>query len=260
MIRPMTCLSLVAALGAGMYLYQVKHNAQMLDRDINRTIKQAGESRDRIGLLKAEWALLNEPERLQTLATLHLPQLQSLQPTQFARLEDLASRLPGVSTAPVEAAPVEDTPITAIQPMPPFASNPPAAMTPPRGPAMAQAVPAAPLATTIKPLPATPPLLMAAAHVAPKPHPLLAKPHEADAAPAAYTPVPAPRPYYAPVMPAYAPTPVVIHAPTVQVASAVAPTPPSAPYVGWALGMARTMLSAPVPVASAAPMGYASAR
>ncbi len=42
MIRPMTCLSLVAALGAGMYLYQEKHNAQMLDRDINRTVKQAG--------------------------------------------------------------------------------------------------------------------------------------------------------------------------------------------------------------------------
>ena len=260
MIRPMTCLSLVAALGAGLYLYQVKHNAQMLDRDINRTIKQAGESRDRIGLLKAEWALLNEPERLQTLATQHLPQLQSLQPTQFARLEDLPSRLPGVSTAPVEAAPVDDAPTTAILPVAPSASNLPAAIPLPRGPAMALAVPAAPLATTIKLPPATPPLLMAAAHVAPKPHLLFTKPREAEPAPVVATaPAAAPRPYYASVMPAYAPAPV-IHAPTVQVASAVAPTPPPAPYVGSALGMARTMLSAPVPVASAATLGYASSR
>ena len=37
MIRPMTCLSLLAALGAGLYLYQEKHSAQLLDRDINRT-------------------------------------------------------------------------------------------------------------------------------------------------------------------------------------------------------------------------------
>ncbi len=75
MIRPMTCLSLLAALGAGLYLYQEKHTAQMLDRDITRTVKQADQARDRIGLLKAEWALLNEPERLQGLAAQHL-QLQ----------------------------------------------------------------------------------------------------------------------------------------------------------------------------------------
>jgi hypothetical protein len=33
-----------------------------------------------------------------------------------------------------------------------------------------------------------------------------------------------------------------------------------APFVGSALGMARSMLAAPVPVASAASMGYANAR
>jgi hypothetical protein len=61
------------------------------------------------------------------------------------------------------------------------------------------------------------------------------------------------------MMPAYAPTPVVIHAPTVQTASAMEQTQP-APFVGSALGMARSMLAAPVPVASAASMGYANAR
>ena len=63
------------------------------------------------------------------------------------------------------------------------------------------------------------------------------------------------RTLFAPVMPAYAPTPVVVHAPTVQTASALSSP---APFVGSALGMGRTPLAAPVPVTSAAMLGYAS--
>ena len=240
MMRPMTCLSLLAALGSGLYLYQEKHNAQLLDRDINRTIKQAEQARDRIGLLKAEWALLNEPERLQTLAAQHLG-LQTLAPAQFARLEDLPGRLPAPSDTQVNTAPVADV-------------APPAAL--PAGNVRGQVAPATPTplaAAHPAPKPAAPPVQLAALP-APKPAAprlfALAKPHDAD-------PAPAKPPFYAPVMPAYAPTPVMIHAPMVQTASAVQ-QPSPAPYVGSALGMARSALAAPVPVASS--MGYANAR
>lgn len=245
MMRPMTCLSLVAALGAGLYLYQEKHAAQLLDRDINRTIKQVEQERERIGLLKAEWALLNEPERLQSLAAQHLPSLQSLAPAQFARLDDLPGRLPAPSAVPVSAEPVDDAPVAAA-----------ASALPIRGPMpvlMAQAAPPAPPAPHPAARPAPKPM--------PMPVPMLAaaKPKEA---------APAPRPLYAPVMHAYAPAPVLIHPPTVQTASAVAQPAPfaglapfagSAPFVGSALGMARSPLAPPVPIA-ATPSGYASAR
>ncbi len=251
MIRPMTCLSLLAALGAGLYLYQEKHSAQLLDREINRSLKQAEQVRDRIGLLKAEWALLNEPERLKGLANQHL-QLQSLVPGQFARLEDLPGRMPAPSDTQVNAAPIADVP-------PPAAAAPaaaPAAVIRGQAPAGGQIGPVASARGAPKPT-----VLAAAASVpnaaSPTPKPALprvlaaARPPAAEAAPAAH-------PLYAPVMPAYAPTPVLIHVPTVQAASAVQPMP--APYVGSALGMARSLLAAPVPVASAASLGYANAR
>ncbi len=38
------------------------------------------------------------------------------------------------------------------------------------------------------------------------------------------------------------------------------PPPPAPPIVGSALGMARSLLAAPVPVAAAAALGYANAR
>ena len=250
MMRPVTCFSLLVALGAGLYLYQEKHTAQLLDRDINKTMKLADQARDRIGLMKAEWALLNEPERLQGLAAQHL-QLQSLQPAQFARLEDLPSRLPAPSATPVNAAPIDVTPQAAVQPPAPTQMSAVQPVPNLADPAPAQ-LPA--------PSKATPPLQLAAARPAAKPvapHQLAAKPREPEPTALAAAPPP-PRPYYAPVMPAYAPTPVVIHAPTVQTASAVEQQP--GPFVGSALGMARSFLSAPVPVASAATMGYANAR
>jgi hypothetical protein len=91
-----------------------------------------------------------------------------------------------------------------------------------------------------------------------------AKPREpepaqvATAARPSYAPAPA-RQLFAPVMPAFAPTPVVVHAPTVQVASATS-APQPAPFVGSALGMTHSYLAAPVPMGSATALGYATGR
>jgi hypothetical protein len=93
MIRPFTCLCLAAACGSGLYLYSEKHRTAMLDRDISNVIHQTEAARARIGLLRAEWALLNEPGRLQDMADKYLA-LKPMAPTQFVQLSDLPNHLP----------------------------------------------------------------------------------------------------------------------------------------------------------------------
>ncbi|MBR0659982.1 cell division protein FtsL, partial [Neoroseomonas oryzicola] len=94
MIRPLTLLSMVAAAGAGLYLYQVKHSVAQLDRELRNINRQTEQARERTQVLRAEWALLNEPERLRQVAQRHLP-LEPMAPTQFVRMSELERRLPG---------------------------------------------------------------------------------------------------------------------------------------------------------------------
>jgi hypothetical protein len=109
MIRPFTLICMVSAFGAGLYLYQSKHQAQVLDREIMRTIKQTEATRERTGMLRAEWALLNEPDRLAELAKAHTS-LQTLKPTQFVALADLGARLPAPVAQHQEQLPLEAEP------------------------------------------------------------------------------------------------------------------------------------------------------
>lgn len=109
MIRPFTLICMVSAFGAGLYLYQSKHHAQVLDREIMRTIKQTEATRERTGMLRAEWALLNEPDRLAELAKAHTS-LQTLKPTQFVALAELSTRLPAPVAPHQEMLPLETQP------------------------------------------------------------------------------------------------------------------------------------------------------
>jgi hypothetical protein len=96
MIRPLTCICFLMASGSGLYLYQSKHAAQVLDRTIEKTMHDADVVREQTRALRTEWTLLNEPERLRQLATLYLPTLKSVAPGQFTSLADLDGRLPPV--------------------------------------------------------------------------------------------------------------------------------------------------------------------
>src|SRR5439155_27077511 len=123
MIRPFTLVCMLMAGASGLYLYQSKHRAQMLDREIGRVIKQTEQTRERIGMLKAEWALLNEPDRLADLSKAHTT-LRTLAPTQFVAFNDLTAKLPAPVAptppkAPTDVEP-EDAPAPAIaQAVPP---------------------------------------------------------------------------------------------------------------------------------------------
>ena len=93
MIRPLTLVSLIVAAGAGLYLYQVKHSVSILDRELREVNRQTEVVRERTQILRAEWALLNEPDRLRQVAQRHLA-LEPMAPTQFIREAELERRLP----------------------------------------------------------------------------------------------------------------------------------------------------------------------
>ena len=151
MIRPFTCVCMLLAGGAGLYLYQTKHRALLLDREIAHTARQTDAARERITGLRAEWALLNEPERLAELQAQHLG-LRPLAPTQFVALADLAARLPAplpagsvvlpepdevVADRPSPEKSASDPVRTAVlvrpAPIAPAAPTPAAAVPPPPG-------------------------------------------------------------------------------------------------------------------------------
>ena len=149
MIRPLTFLCLFAAFGSGLYLYSEKHKAILLDRDIAHAIHGTEAARQRTGLLRAEWALLNDPGRLQDMANKYLA-LKPMAPGQFVQLANLSTRLP----APVAPAPAGTEDVAQDD----------AAVT------SADAPPSAPAAPAVEP---EPPVLVAKAD---PPHPAAAHP------------------------------------------------------------------------------------
>ncbi len=96
MIRPVTCVCVLLAGASGLYLYQTKHRVQLLDRQIEATVRAAQAARERTGVLRAEWTLRSDPERLAQLASRFL-QLKTVTPGQFTTLADLGNRLPPVA-------------------------------------------------------------------------------------------------------------------------------------------------------------------
>jgi hypothetical protein len=97
MIRWLQVLSVVAAAGAAVFVFQVKYRAETVaDRaaSLQREIDQENET---LSLLKAEWSLLIQPSRMQELVERHtdLLKLQPLDPAQITKLEMLPMRPKG---------------------------------------------------------------------------------------------------------------------------------------------------------------------
>ena len=275
MIRPFTCICALLACGAGLYLYQSKHQAQLLDREIARTVHQAEAARERSGVLRAEYTRLNDPQRLAELANDHLTGLKSTAPAQFTTWAELEKRLPPVGAPVVEAPPLEpEAPAAKLPEAKPDAGKPdagkpdvgkPDAARPPEA-----AKPPEPKPDSAKPIAARP---------APSPAILAQRPVPAAMLASAAPPRPAatPRPVGAPVsltasLQAPASQPVAAPPPRPALLAAVSthPAPPrggavyppapaqnapamSPPAMGSSLGMARSMAAPAQPVRASAP-------
>jgi cell division protein FtsL len=66
-----TCL-LLGLLALAYVIYQVKYETRALDAEIATIGKDIEAERDAIAVLRAEWSLLNRPERIERLAKKHL--------------------------------------------------------------------------------------------------------------------------------------------------------------------------------------------
>jgi len=272
MIRPFTCVCMLLAGGSGLYLYQTKHQSQMLDREIAHTMKLTDVARARAGVLQAEYALLNDPSRLSELASQHLASLKTTAPTQFTNWAEFEKRLPSVGAPVVDAPPLEPEAPGAKLPEP---TAPPAVSVTPDAKPEAKPEATRPLVASVA-RPAQPPGREPAA--TPRPAPAQATQPAQRPAP---TPVslteqlssasPQPQPAV-PARPA-TPRPAVVSAPaahpappsggTTEAVARIArggPIDPAMPAVASALGMARSMTPPTVTPASAATVWQPAAR
>ena len=83
-------ICLVLALVALAYvIYEGKYEARALDEDIGGLRKAIETERDAVAVLRAEWSLLNRPERIERLAKKHL-KLNAARPQQLVTIETVS--------------------------------------------------------------------------------------------------------------------------------------------------------------------------
>ena len=83
-------ICLVLALVALAYvIYEGKYEARVLDEDIGSLRKDIETERDAVAVLRAEWSLLNRPERIERLAEKHL-KLAPARPQQLVTLDTVS--------------------------------------------------------------------------------------------------------------------------------------------------------------------------
>jgi cell division protein FtsL len=98
MIRFLNILAIAALIGSAVYAYKIKYETIYRAEQINKMKHDILAERDAIGVLRAEWAHLARPERIQELATKYLD-LQPLSLTQVvtaSALPDKAARVDAI--------------------------------------------------------------------------------------------------------------------------------------------------------------------
>ena len=78
---------------AAAYVYRIKMESTVRTERVLRLHAEIREQRDAIAALRAEWAKLDAPLRLQGLAERHLP-LKPINATQYDQLKNLPERPP----------------------------------------------------------------------------------------------------------------------------------------------------------------------
>ncbi|SDE51148.1 cell division protein FtsL [Limimaricola pyoseonensis] len=74
----------LGVVGLGFWAYQENYRTQQSLRDVRKLYSQIGAAHARLGMLNAEWAYLNRPDRLRDLADLNFDRLALLPMTPEA--------------------------------------------------------------------------------------------------------------------------------------------------------------------------------
>lgn len=248
MIRPITCVCVLLAGGSGLYLYQSKHRVQMLDRQIEATVRATQAARERTGVLRAEWTLLNDPERLAQLADRFLA-LKTVAPPQFTTMAELGNRLPAVKVPnPNATDDLPEEPVVDQIALAPEAAEPKPAAKPSAKPvavAIAAPRPERPAATERSAAERKAQLALNSLQLPSQPAIQRVSTRSLVASGGASAPLAAPVPVARPIQAAYSPG--TAYAPPRLAARPAAPEPVAPHVVGSALSMGRTTLAAPVP-------------
>jgi hypothetical protein len=157
MIRPLTCVTILLACGSGLYLYQTKHQAQVLDKQIEHAVKLAASTRMQTRELTAAWTLLGSPDRLQQLSDQYLD-IRAVLPSQFVAMSDLDSKLPVPRAVEAPSSSAPDNTGTGTFPLA-TAEPPPASTAPAQTTVASIATPVPPAVTAIAPPSPAPPTI-----------------------------------------------------------------------------------------------------
>lgn len=85
MLRTIDIAMIGAMVAAATVTYQIKHHAENKLQEVRRIEAEIKLEHETIDLLKADWALLTQPHRLERLIKVYGPELQ-LEPTQPAQI------------------------------------------------------------------------------------------------------------------------------------------------------------------------------
>jgi cell division protein FtsL len=98
MIRFLNLLAIAALIGSAVYAYTIKYETIYRAEQIAKMKHEIQAERDGIGVLRAEWAHLARPERVQELATkyLDLRQLSLNQVVSAGALPEKAARVDAI--------------------------------------------------------------------------------------------------------------------------------------------------------------------
>ena len=102
--------SILFLMAAGTWAYRQNYATRDVFDESRALQGEIAEARQRLGILRAEWAYLNRPDRLRDLTALNFDRLEllPLRPDQFARISDLRPIAPDVLpdglTAPIDVS------------------------------------------------------------------------------------------------------------------------------------------------------------
>ena len=107
-------LAAFAVMGLGFWAYQENYKTQQAIKEVRGLHGQIGAAHERLGMLRAEWAYLNRPDRLADLAELNFDRLGllPLMPDAFGNVGQIIYPLPDILpiTVPIDvtSAPVQE--------------------------------------------------------------------------------------------------------------------------------------------------------
>ncbi|MCE0503850.1 MULTISPECIES: cell division protein FtsL [unclassified Roseivivax] len=91
-------LTFLSVIGLAFWAYRENYKTQEALTEVQDLRRDIGGARERLAVLKAEWAYLNRPDRLRDLSEVNFERLRLLQfrPDQFGRVDQIAYPAPPI--------------------------------------------------------------------------------------------------------------------------------------------------------------------